>query len=40
MNHYRYVLYRDYLCDPTDPMMKTSEMIQRMRSSQGMILDD
>lgn len=40
MNHYRYVLYSDYLCDPTDPLMKMSEMIQRMRSSQGMILDD
>ena len=40
MNHYRYVLYREYLCDPTDPFMKTSEMIQRMRSSQRMVLDD
>mgnify|MGYP001817128587 FL=1 len=40
MNHYRFVLYRDYLCDPYNPVMKTSEMIQRMRSSKGMALDD
>ena len=40
MNHYRYVLYRDYLCDPANPVMKISDMIQRVRSSQGMILDD
>ena len=40
MGHYRFVLYRDYLCDPTRPALKVSEMIQRMRYSQGAVLDD
>jgi hypothetical protein len=40
MGHYRFVLYRDYLCDPVRPALKVSEMIQRMRYSQGAALDD
>jgi hypothetical protein len=40
MGHYRFVLYRDYLCDPVRPALKVSEMIQRMRYSQGAVLDD
>jgi hypothetical protein len=40
MGHYRFVLYRDYVCDPSNPGMKESEMIQRMRYSRGAVLDD
>ena len=40
MGHYRFVLYRDYVCDPSNPRMKVNEMIQRMRYSRGAVLDD
>ena len=40
MGHYRFVLYRDYVCDTSNPGMKVSEMIQRMRYSRGAVLDD
>ena len=40
MGHYRFVLYRDYVCDPSNPLMKVNEMIQRMRYSRGAVLDD
>lgn len=40
MGHYRFVLYRDYVCDPSNPLMKVEEMIQRMHYSRGAVLDD
>jgi len=35
MDNYRYVLYRDYLCDPTDPYQKVEDVLQRVRYFRG-----
>ena len=40
MGHYRFVLYRDYVCDPEIYGLKVNEMIQRMRYSRGTVLDE
>jgi hypothetical protein len=35
MDGYRYVLYRDYLCDLTNPFQKVEEILRRIRHSRG-----
>jgi hypothetical protein len=35
MDGYRYVLYRDYLCDLTDPFQKVEDVLRRIRYSRG-----
>lgn len=35
MDHYRYVLYWDYLCNPLRTNLDAGEMIRRIRSSSG-----
>ena len=40
MGHYRYVLYRDYLCDLTSSTLKRDEILRRLRYSRGAVLDE
>jgi hypothetical protein len=35
MDSYRYVLYRDYLCDPANPYQNTGDVLQRIRYPRG-----
>ena len=35
MDSYRYVLYRDYLCDLTNPFQKVEDVLRRIRYSRG-----
>jgi hypothetical protein len=40
MGHYRYDLYRDYLCDTTSSILKRDEILRRLRYSRGGVLDE
>jgi hypothetical protein len=40
MGHYRYELYRDYLCDTTSSTLKRDEILRRLRYSRGRVLDE
>jgi hypothetical protein len=40
IDHYRYVLYWDYLCSPLRTNLDTTEMIQRIRRSSGPVIHE
>jgi len=40
MGHYRYALYRGYLCDTTSDTLKRDEILRRLRYSRGEVLDE
>jgi len=40
MDHYRYVLYGNYLCDPVRPDPDVEEILKRIRHPSGLVLHD
>lgn len=40
MGHYRYALYRGYLCDTTSDTLKRDKILRRLRYSRGEVLDE
>ncbi|MGB7933894.1 MAG: CNP1-like family protein [Gammaproteobacteria bacterium] len=40
MEHYRYVLYWDYVCSPLRPNLDAASMLRRIRNTSGPILHD
>jgi len=40
MDHYRHVLYWDYLCSPLRPNLDAASMVRRIRDTSGPVLHD
>jgi hypothetical protein len=40
MDHYRHVLYWDYLCSPSRPSLDAESMLRRIRNASGSMLHD
>jgi hypothetical protein len=40
MDGYRYILYRDYLCDPLGDDLEVNEILEKVRYSRGSYLEE